>query len=304
MSPFFSVVIPTYNRSDLLRETLDSVDRQEFRDFEIIVVDDGSTEDISSSADRHQTRVTILRQANAGPSAARNRGVRSAGGEYIAFLDSDDLWFPWTLAVYHHIIREHDRPAFVAGCPRLFRDPRELAAESNSPLQTREFADYYGGSDAWRWFGVSSFVIRRDVFIQCGEFSTEMRYGEDADLAMKLGTAAGFVQILRPATFGYRQGAVDQLTGDWKQELPSVQTLVANEIHLHYPGATSVPSNVAASFADIAGRWFSVSSANGSSRRRGDFICSCWPGTCASDSGSSSSDSRLGGYGNKPSAAS
>jgi GT2 family glycosyltransferase len=235
-TPFCSVVIPTYNRADLLRETLDSVLRQDGADFEVIVVDDGSPEDLSRLADEYRTRVTILRQENAGPSAARNRGAAAARGEYVAFLDSDDVWFPWTLSAYRQAIAERGRPAFVAGCPRVFANPAELEGFGNSPLQTLDFADYLSAGDAWRWFGASSFVIRRDVFLESSGFSPAMWHGEDADLALKLGTASGFVQVADPVTFGYRQGTGDQLTDDWQSQLPAVQRLIEKERRLEYPG--------------------------------------------------------------------
>jgi len=234
--PFFSVVIPTYNRADLLRQALDSVSRQECRDFEVIVVDDGSTEDLSSlAAEYEQTR--FLRQANAGPSAARNNGLKAAAGEYVAFLDSDDVWFPWTLATYRDAVVKNREPAFVAGCPRVFHDPSELGKIENGPLQSLQFADYLQSGDAWRWFGVSSFVIRRSVLVACGGFTPAMTHAEDADLAMTLGTAPGFVQITSPVTFGYRQGSSDQLTGQFQKQLPAALQLIANESTSRYPGA-------------------------------------------------------------------
>jgi glycosyltransferase involved in cell wall biosynthesis len=234
--PFYSVVIPTYNRGELLRETLQSVLRQDCDDFEVIVVDDGSTEDLSPFASEFRDRARFLRQDNAGPSAARNRGVAEANGEYVAFLDSDDVWLPWTLSIYRQAIVEHDRPGFVAGCPYLFQSSVDLANLNGGPVQTLSFPDYLRAGDAWRWFGVSSFVIRRDVLVESGGFSTAMWHGEDADLAMKLGTAPGFVQILSPFTFGYRQGSGDQLTDDWQAQLPAVLNLVAKERTLQYPG--------------------------------------------------------------------
>src|SRR5580704_8985688 len=106
-SPFFSVVIPAFNRTDLLAKALASVFQQEFTNFEVIVVDDGSTDDQSRVVQKYKDRVTFLRQDNAGQGAARNRGAAAARGEYLAFLDSDDLWFPWTLKVVDRIIREH-----------------------------------------------------------------------------------------------------------------------------------------------------------------------------------------------------
>ncbi|HEV8000058.1 MAG TPA: glycosyltransferase family A protein [Planctomycetaceae bacterium] len=237
-SPFFSVVIPTYNRADLLRQALESVSRQEFQDFEVIVVDDGSTEDLSSVVAAFD-RTRLIRQANAGPSAARNNGLRAAAGEYVAFLDSDDLWLPWTLSTYHDSIVNHGQPAFVAGCPQVFQAPRELQNIERASPQTLAFSDYFQSGDAWRWFGVSSFVIRRSVLVASGGFATTMKHAEDADLALLLGTAPGFVQVTSPVTFGYRQGASDQLTGQFHAQLPATLTLIANEAAGRYPGAAA-----------------------------------------------------------------
>ena len=236
-SPFFSVVIPTYNRADLLRHALESVFRQEFRNFEVIVVDDGSTEDLSCVIADYAERVTFLRQKNAGPSAARNRAISVASGKYVAFLDSDDLWFPWTLDIYRVVIDETGTPAFLAGCPRVFHELDQISGMERKPMDFLAFSDYLGGGDLWRWFGVSSFVIRTDILNACKGFSPNMWFGEDADLALRLGTAPGFVQIVSPATFGYRQASTGQLTGNWKPQHPSAETLIANERSSQYPGA-------------------------------------------------------------------
>jgi glycosyltransferase involved in cell wall biosynthesis len=88
-----SIVIPTYNRADLLRQALDSALRQTYQNIQIIVVDDGSTDDTAATVAAYNG-VTFISQKNAGPSAARNNGSKHAQGEYIAFLDSDDLWMP------------------------------------------------------------------------------------------------------------------------------------------------------------------------------------------------------------------
>jgi hypothetical protein len=238
---FCSVVIPTYNRADLLRETLDSVLRQDGAgtDFEVIVVDDGSPEDLSQLVAAYESRVTFVRQENAGPSAARNRGLAAARGEYVAFVDSDDVWLPWTLSVYRQAVTERGRPAFVAGCPRVFANPAELAQIDRSPLRTFDFTDYLRSGDEWRWFGVSSFFIRRDILLESQGFSSNMWHGEDADLALKLGTARGFVQVASPMTFGYRQGAGDQLTDDWQSQLPAVQQVIDKERRREYPGGNA-----------------------------------------------------------------
>ena len=169
----------------MLRETLESVFRQEDRDFEVIVVDDGSKEDLSSIEADYAGRITFVRQANAGPAEARNNGVRNVQGDYVAFLDSDDVWLPWTLAAYREVIAQHHRPAFIAGRPQVFRAAGELQSVSRGPVGTLTFDDYYSSGDAWRWFGASSFVVRRDALAACGGFKSSMREGEDSDLTMR-----------------------------------------------------------------------------------------------------------------------
>src|SRR4051812_5349711 len=96
--PLVSVIIPAYNRKAMLCESIDSVLAQNCRDFELIVVDDGSTDGTADElAARYGTRIRVLKQANRGVAAARNLGVSRSCGEYIAFLDSDDLWKPGKL---------------------------------------------------------------------------------------------------------------------------------------------------------------------------------------------------------------
>jgi glycosyltransferase involved in cell wall biosynthesis len=96
----FSVVIPVFNRADTIQPTLESVQAQTYGDFECLVVDDGSSDDLESVIrSLNDDRFRCIRQANSGANAARNRGIDEAVGDYIAFLDSDDLWLPHKLAV-------------------------------------------------------------------------------------------------------------------------------------------------------------------------------------------------------------
>src|SRR5436309_9355229 len=96
-TPMFSVIVPTFNRASLLRQALDSVLAQTFAEYELIVVDDGSTDDTANVVASYGSRVYFLQQANRGPGAARNLGAAGAKGEYLAFLDSDDLFLTWSL---------------------------------------------------------------------------------------------------------------------------------------------------------------------------------------------------------------
>lgn len=98
MAPTVSVVIPCYNASGFLRETLDSVLAQTEPALEVLVIDDGSRDDSAAVAESYGAPVRVIRQENQGESVARNRGIEEARGEWIAYLDSDDLWEPTKLA--------------------------------------------------------------------------------------------------------------------------------------------------------------------------------------------------------------
>src|SRR4051812_32406172 len=137
--PFFSIVIPTFNRARLLREALESVFAQEFTDYEVLVVDDGSTDDTQAELARHGERVRVLRQENQGQGAARNLGIEHATGSYVVFLDSDDVWFPWTLAVWRQAIHMYGGPSVVMGTPETFQHTEELTRVRSEPLRAHAF---------------------------------------------------------------------------------------------------------------------------------------------------------------------
>src|SRR5437867_2977202 len=115
--PFFSVIIPTFNRIQLLSRTLESVCRQQFSDYEVIVVDDGSTDGTREFLEQFTSRLKVIHQSNIGPGPARNAAAKCAEGEYLACLDSDDVWFPWSLEVYRQVIHNENAPSFIAGKP-------------------------------------------------------------------------------------------------------------------------------------------------------------------------------------------
>jgi glycosyltransferase involved in cell wall biosynthesis len=232
----FSVIIPTYNRYDFVLRTLASVRGQSFSDYEVIIVDDGSTDDSFEKLQSETDRVTVLRQSrNRGPGVARNRGASVANGAYLAFLDSDDLWFPWTLEIYQEVISTHLSPSFVVGRPYVFSHIQELDGAVFGLTTVEMFADYLASGDQWRWWGASSFVIRRDVFGSMGGFAEDLVNGEDADLALRLGVASGFVQIKSPVTFAYREHQASAKK-DLKRTVAGAWLQVKKERRGCYPG--------------------------------------------------------------------
>jgi glycosyltransferase involved in cell wall biosynthesis len=233
--PLFSVIIPAYNRATLIERTLRSVIDQPADQIEIIVVDDGSSDGTSDAAKRLGQQVTVLQQANRGPGAARNLGLRAATGEYVAFLDSDDLWFPWTAQRYQDAIQCMDRPAFIAGKPFIFTNDSEAAPGEAAPLACNTFDDYFASGDEWRWYSASSFVMRRDLLVAAGGFTEDRVNAEDADAAMRMGTVGRFVQITSPYTFAYRrhQGSI---MSNIDLSLAGVRRLVEQEVKGNFPG--------------------------------------------------------------------
>ena len=105
--PFFSIVIPTYNRATCVRRAIDSVLRQTFKDYELIVVDDGSTDNTSEVVRGYGERIVYVPQHNRGVSAARNAGISRSVGDWVAFLDSDDEWLPGYLSKQAELVSKY-----------------------------------------------------------------------------------------------------------------------------------------------------------------------------------------------------
>jgi glycosyltransferase involved in cell wall biosynthesis len=192
--PLVSVVIPTFNSGPFIQETLESVVRQKGRfSLEIIVVDDGSTDDTVARVGAFDG-VKLIRQVNAGPSAARNRGIASAEGDFIAFLDADDLWPANKLAVQMALFAGHPELGMVFGDCRHFD---QLGARPRTQFEDEGLdADFFGGeavlSDPYaglfkvNYVPTGTVVARRDCLQDAGLFDESRRYVEDWDLWIRI----------------------------------------------------------------------------------------------------------------------
>ena len=188
-APFFSVIIPTYNYAGYLDDAVKSVLRQEGDDFEIIIVDDGSTDRTPEAAkavvDEHPCTVRYLRQDNAGPGAARNHGVREAKGAFCLFLDADDRLLDGALATFHRVVSVYPEAGMVlAGHQTLHPDGRRRE-HPQPPLSSdrrHNFVAYLRSR-----FGISNgaSVIARQVFARFG-FPEDIRNGEDVAIFAKI----------------------------------------------------------------------------------------------------------------------
>jgi glycosyltransferase involved in cell wall biosynthesis len=170
--PRVSVVIPTYNRAHLLGQTIESALAQTFADFEVIVVDDGSTDTTMEVLDRYSKRIRILQQENqkGGGALARNAGIRNATGEFIAFLDSDDLWLPTKLEHQIAVLNMDSNLSWV------YTDAEVFESESNRTLYVySRFVRLHEGDVLPHlicedFIPSSSPIVRRTVFNEVGDF--------------------------------------------------------------------------------------------------------------------------------------
>ena len=190
-----SVIIPCYNHAEALSEAIHSVRTQGWPDVEIIVVDDGSTDETQRLLyELHGSDLRCLRQQNQGPAAARNTGIRAARGDWIAFLDADDYWLPGKLAAQFEMLARHPEARFSYGGVRL------RASDGSEQEVKCDFGDrplllvLLQGS---RLF-TTTVIVRRDSLEETGLFHTELRTGEDWDLWLRLATHYPGVGVPRP----------------------------------------------------------------------------------------------------------
>ncbi len=230
----FSVVIPTYNRAYYIRDTLESLRAQKFTDFETIVVDDGST-DGTLELLREYSWVKVLQQQNKGPGVARNYGVSLCSGKYIAFLDSDDVWFPWTLSTFAEVIQKYDAPNLVAAKLEMFWENQELEQIRRAPLQVDVFSDYFETNRNRYFVGACMMIVSKPAFEVVGGFIEKQIYAEDCDLALRFGLVSGFVQILAPVTLGYRQHP-NSARKNYELIYAGMNNLIESERLGRYPG--------------------------------------------------------------------
>ncbi|MCS7063711.1 MAG: glycosyltransferase [Methylacidiphilales bacterium] len=197
--PLFSVIIPTYNRELFLKETLQSVFRQTFPDFEVIVVDDGSTDNTWTYLQNLKHKIIFLRQKNKGPGAARNLGALHASGKYLAFLDSDDLWFPYTLEKLYPLLNLPEKISLVH-LPVEHFDRNEMfhEFESNYPTIYEKYKCFIDAVPKIIQIGSGHLVVCRNTFIYHGGFVENINCAEDHDLVLRLSLETGFIRIKSP----------------------------------------------------------------------------------------------------------
>lgn len=193
--PFVSVIIPTFNRLELLKETVASVRDQTFRDYEIIVINDGCTDGTPEWLDA-QKDLKHLDRKNSGIAASRNNGAAAARGQWFAFLDHDDLWAPDKLEIQAEFVKENPEVALVAARHvRLGRKHRQYRKRKwiKGDLFVKAFSESF--------IHTSSVMIRKDVFHAIGGFPTEYRFADEFDVWLKIAATYPIAYVDDPLVF-------------------------------------------------------------------------------------------------------
>jgi glycosyltransferase involved in cell wall biosynthesis len=206
-SPKVSVVIPAHNHARFLPDALASVRQQTWREFDVVVVDDGSTDNTAEVVAGFAPHVRYLYQPNAGPSSARNTGIRHTHGEYVAFLDADDTWMPEKLALQVEYLDAHPDAGLVFTKVLVM-------SEAGQPLYTYPHRYRYGRRAfarllLWPYGSMNVVMVRRACFERFGLFDESLPAAEDWDM------------WLRVAPF-FRLGFLDRPLGTYRQSSNSV----------------------------------------------------------------------------------
>lgn len=181
--PTFSVVVPLYNKRPYIRRAVESVLAQTVTDFELIIVDDGSTDgSLEALADVSDSRLLLIRQANMGGAGgqARNRGMAQAKGTWFAFLDGDDMWLPNHLEEIGRIIEQDPDPGLVSTRPIEAPDGQPVEIDRRSEPGIRRIDYFHTAAKAVGFNNCSSSAIHRDVFNALGGF-INVRSGPDLE---------------------------------------------------------------------------------------------------------------------------
>ena len=218
-----SVIIPTYNRAAIVSRAIDNIFCQTYKQFEVIVVDDGSTDGTTEVLRRYGNRIRTIKQVNRGPACARNRGVEIAHGEFIAFQDSDDLWDPSKLERQVSLLERFGPSVPVSLCSALFR------MINGRPYTSFDIARIHPPLAEGLWTNVADVlvsrfvlfnqtsVIRRSSLERVGVFDELLPYLEDYDLPLRLAMEGPWALINDPLVI-YQENSPNSLAAKARRE--------------------------------------------------------------------------------------
>lgn len=187
--PFFSVIIPLYNKESFIENTLKSILCQTFTDFEIIIINDGSTDKSEEKVfEFKDSRIQYFYKENGGVSSARNYGIEKAQSNYLSFVDADDYWYPHFLKEMHNNISTfQDIKVFTTAIEIEISKKVFFSAYSIEKTGECEIVNYFDASCKQSVISGSSGVFHNSVFTKTGGFDLQLKSGEDIDMWIRIG---------------------------------------------------------------------------------------------------------------------
>ncbi len=201
MNPLVTCIIPAFDREEYIAEAVDSVLNQSYGNIEIIVVDDGSTDNTPGILSSYNGKIKILRQQNSGASAARNMGISKASGDFISFLDSDDLWEKNKIALQMECFQNNPEIDVCLCNTKIFSEKEIINLDRKYIIATP--------------YHLCSILIRKDALDKVGYFRTDLKFGEDTDFFLRINKMGIPLKILQDKLVSIRIHK-NNLTGNFK----------------------------------------------------------------------------------------
>ncbi|MFH1230501.1 MAG: glycosyltransferase family A protein, partial [Planctomycetota bacterium] len=199
--PLISIIIPAYNRGHLLKRTIESVLTQTFHDFELIIVDDGSTDDtkeVVGNLQKRDSRIKYIWQKNSGaPARPKNTGIKNSKGEFIAFLDDDDEWLSQKLEKQIQLFRNSQKRnlGFIGCNAFIVNGKNNKTQEYITPRYKNIFRKLLESDFIW---SSSSIIIKRKVFDDIGLFDERLKMADDWDMWIRIARKYDFDFVPEP----------------------------------------------------------------------------------------------------------
>lgn len=220
-APLVSVIVPTYNRAWTVLKAVDSVLGQDYPHIELIVIDDGSTDETGQLLKKYKDKITVLHQTNQGVSAARNYGIRTSSGDFIALLDSDDTWDKRKVTCQIDFFKDHPEAMICQTEEIWIRNGRRV----NPKLKHKKPSGMiFEPSLKLCLVSPSAVMMRKEVFDRFGIFNESFPVCEDYDLWLRVSAFLPVFLIEKPYTIKYG-GHDDQLSRSHSQDKYRIQSL-------------------------------------------------------------------------------
>ena len=197
--PFFSIIIPVYNKVNFIENTLKSVFQQSFTDYEILLINDGSTDDSESKILAfNDPRIRYYSKKNEGVSETRNLGIEKAKSEYITFLDADDYWYPNFLEEMFLLIKSFPEQSVFSAAIEIENLKTVIPSSYSIPkISDSMIVNYFEASYKEGALFTSCAVFHKNVFEKVGNFDTTIKSGQDTDLWIRIG-------LIYPVVFSFK----------------------------------------------------------------------------------------------------